>query len=491
MDPGKRFDGPPDQPDFTPPGRLPGQNTGNGNSLRWFVALLVVVLLLGLLVVFVLPDIVERQGATPAPALATDVPPASPAVDTSADARAEAEQALQSYLELRARLELDNVSAWGEPEWGRSAAHADDGDRQFSQRRFRPAADAYTAALALLQGLADGREPRFTAAMEEGDQALAVNDSDTATGRYTLALAIHPENAEAVRGLERARLRPDVLAFMKQGEQAEGPGDLAPARSAYAQAVEMDAEFQPAVAALERVSTRLAGLAYQEAMTRTLAALDSGRLGEADRALREAAAIRPDDTAVRDAGRRLAAARLGARLASLRRRAEERVQAEDWQDAAALYRQALKMDPNAGFGREGLTRAEARARLHEQIDHYLDRPSRLYSDEPLANAGQLLETAAAAPDNEPVLAGKVLRLRQLVDEAATPLSVSLRSDGRTEIVIYHVGRLGRFNTHSLRLRPGDYTVVGSRDGYRDVRKTLSVRPGKAVPVMTVQCEEPV
>ena len=493
MDSGKRLDGRPDQPDLTPPGRLPGQDAGDGGGLRWFLLLLGVVLLLGLLVVFVLPGLVERQAAPPAsPATTTaPAPPQAEPVDNSAEARSQAENALQSYLELRARLELDNVGAWGEPEWGRGAALADDGDRQFSQHRFRPAAEAYTAALELLRGLADGKEQRYETAVEEGVKSLSANDSDAATAHYELALAIRPGDVAATRGLERARLRPEVLGFMKQAEQAEGNGDLVAARTAYTQVVEKDAQYQPAVAALERVSTRITDLAYQAAMTRALAALDNGRLGEADKALQEAAALRPDDVAVRDAGRRLAAARQHSRLASLRRKADAREQAEDWQGAAGFYRQALKVDPNAGFASDGLNQAQGRARLHEQIDHYLDSPSRLYSDDPLANAGQLLESAAVAPENEPKLANKVARLRKLVKEAGTPLQVSLRSDGKTEVVVYHVGRLGRFDNHSLLLRPGDYTVVGSRKGYRDVRKTLSVRPGKSGTVLVIRCEEPV
>lgn len=491
MDSGKRPASRPDHPEFTPPGQLPGQDAGDGNGLRWTVLLLVMVVVLGLMVVYVLPDLVERQASRKAPAIPAEALPEPEPADESVDARAGAEQSLQAYLELRARLELDNVSAWGEPEWSRSAALADDGDRQFAQRRFRPAADAYSEALGLLQGLANGMEQRYEAAMSEGRQALAADDSHTAMTRFTLALAIRPEDAAATQALERARRRPGVLGFMQQGEQAEGDGDLAAARAAFTQAVERDSDYPPAVASLERVSTQLADLGYRDAMTRALAALDSGRLGEAGRALQEAAGHRPEDVAVRDARRRLAAARQQSRLTGLRRKADARVQAEDWQGAVAIYRQALTVDPNAGFATTGLAQAQVRARLHEQIDHYLDTPSRLYSDEPLANARQLLASAASAPPEEPVLAGKITRLQRLVAEAGTPLPVSLHSDGKTEVMIYHVGRLGQFDTHSMQLRPGDYTVVGSRRGYRDVRKILSVRPGKPVQVLVIRCEEPV
>jgi hypothetical protein len=58
-------------------------------------------------------------------------------------------------------------------------------------------------------------------------------------------------------------------------------------------------------------------------------------------------------------------------------------------------------------------------------------------------------------------------------------------------VIYHVGRLGRFQSRRLELRPGNYTAVGSRPGYRDVRRVFSVRPGEPPPPVQLRCEEPV
>jgi len=56
------------------------------------------------------------------------------------------------------------------------------------------------------------------------------------------------------------------------------------------------------------------------------------------------------------------------------------------------------------------------------------------------------------------------------------------------VVIYQVGRLGRFSVRTLELRPGTYTVVGSREGFRDVRKVFTLQPGSKVEIL-VRCEE--
>jgi hypothetical protein len=54
-----------------------------------------------------------------------------------------------------------------------------------------------------------------------------------------------------------------------------------------------------------------------------------------------------------------------------------------------------------------------------------------------------------------------------------------------------VGRLGAFDRKELELLPGRYTVVGVRAGYRDVRRELTLLPGREPPTVDVRCEEPI
>ncbi len=64
-----------------------------------------------------------------------------------------------------------------------------------------------------------------------------------------------------------------------------------------------------------------------------------------------------------------------------------------------------------------------------------------------------------------------------------------RGDQLTEVVVYKVGRLGTFERRDLDLRPGSYTVVGSRRGYRDVRRQLVIQPGVAPEPVAIRCQE--
>ena len=51
------------------------------------------------------------------------------------------------------------------------------------------------------------------------------------------------------------------------------------------------------------------------------------------------------------------------------------------------------------------------------------------------------------------------------------------------------GALGAFRLRELDLKPGRYTVIGRRDGFRDVRMELDLAPGQRDAALSIQCTE--
>ena len=54
-----------------------------------------------------------------------------------------------------------------------------------------------------------------------------------------------------------------------------------------------------------------------------------------------------------------------------------------------------------------------------------------------------------------------------------------------------LGPLGTFTSRTVELRPGAYVVVGTRDGYRDVRRNVRVDASGGGGPVSVRCEEPI
>jgi hypothetical protein len=113
------------------------------------------------------------------------------------------------------------------------------------------------------------------------------------------------------------------------------------------------------------------------------------------------------------------------------------------------------------------------------------------SNPQLQNAILAIEEAQSLQPMGPLLRQRLDELKTLVDAARTPVKVMIESDNLTEVAVYKVGKLGRFTTRELSLRPGSYTVVGSRDGYKDVRQKIIVKPRRKALRVTVICRNKV
>ena len=158
-----------------------------------------------------------------------------------------------------------------------------------------------------------------------------------------------------------------------------------------------------------------------------------------------------------------------------------------WGDAADLYGQVLGLDPTIQFAQAGRAEAEAQARTQAALARILERPDRLSSDKLYREAREILDRAEQLRPRGEALARQIADVRETLEVYANPVPVVLRSDNRTEITLSTVGALGSFEEKRLELRPGAYTVVGSRDGCRDVREQIVVRPNMG-PV-DIRCAE--
>lgn len=430
-----------------------------------------------------IPSEHAQTGPLKAPAPKPEAKPA----DSNA-VQKKASEALQSYLRLSAQPDLDQAKIWANAIWTSAADSADEGDRLYGQRHFSDALSRYQDAVAQLQNLLGSRAQILEETLTQAQQALDKNDINTAITAFEQVLAMQEDHAQARSGLQQAQVREQVLDLMVQAEQAIANKKLDEAALTYQAALKLDPGFSPAQAALETVQETLDRRAFQAAMSLALKQIEAGNFKAAEQALAKAAILDSGSTAVIDARQRLQQARKQARLKQLREQATTSAKQEQWNKAAQLYRKALKLEPDAGFARSGIRRADARIKLHAQLDHYLDQPQRLAADEPLNNAKSLLAANPDPPRDEPLLLEKFARLQQAVETASTPVELLLESDGLTNITIYHVGRLGAFTQKRLELRPGQYTVTGSRQGYRDVRKVITLAPDKPVSLQLISEE---
>ena len=229
---------------------------------------------------------------------------------------------------------------------------------------------------------------------------------------------------------------------------------------------------------------------FVEVMSEGLAALENRQWQVARSAFDRASRLKPGAPEVADglaratAGQRLETIADGIRLARV---LEGR---EAWREAERTYSAVLAIDPESAAALVGQRHTDSRAALDEKLEFYLSNPGRLSTPKVFADATSALEAARDTDPSGARLDSQIARLDALLERASTPVGVVIESDAMTDVVVYRVGRLGAFTRRELNLKPGAYTVIGIRDGYRDVRLRLVVNQGTPPEPLVVRCTEP-
>jgi tetratricopeptide (TPR) repeat protein len=483
-----------------PPRRMPGQKRGLPTFAVLSAFAVLIVIVIG--VVFLLPKIVAQRGTLIAEPQSS--PPSEPvgqenkidderAINPAvlAAQRARADEMLGELLAAEERLLSIGIERWGGEDWREAGLRAEAGHVAYRKRDYDSAMSNHRQALDRMR-LLEARAPEvFSRALQEGNEALRTHDQEMAVRLFEIALSIRPLQPEAQLGLQRALGLDRVLEFMDKGAEAERSEDWSSAESLYRQALELDAEWPAAIEALARVREAMNRFGFETQMAAGFSAVQRQDYEQARRAFRSALKIAPDNAVALEALRQVDADLELKKIVALRLAARNAEADERWADAVRAYNEILAVDPGIEAVKVDLKHAQDRVLLANDLDSALDDTDRFYEDKVAQQATVVLMRARSVTGPGPQLAGQIEQLETLLRIAATPVQVDFESDNLTDVVIYKVGRLGIFSARTIELKPGVYVAVGTRDGYRDVRRSFRVVADGAMPPITLACEEPI
>lgn len=334
----------------------------------------------------------------------------------------------------------------------------------------------------------------ITAESKTGNETVEAPESDVAPEPVETVNATKPtlEKKDAEKKMTdflSAKKIESVMRLIESGKRNEEQGNLSFALTDYREALESDPQSKKARMAFNRVKGLIAQDRFQQLMSRGFTALRKEEHEAARAAFLKAQSFKPDSSEVQDALAQVDQAIRLARIEALSEKALAAEKMEDWERALEAYLAVLKIDNTIQFAIWGKAASLDRIRIEKNVAFYLEKPIVLESDRHLDNAVLLLQEGSKVEPKGPRLTAQIEKLDRLVKIAQTPVRITLESDNFTEVAVYKVGRLGRFYTRELNLRPGTYTVVGTRNGYKDVRQTMVVKAGEKGLRVTSKCEE--
>lgn len=405
--------------------------------------------------------------------------------------RFNAESTLGELLSALEVLEARGVEMWASREYRDAKNYYAEGDKAYLEKDYEWAEELYLASLTVLEPLYARIEPTFQKALADARAAFDAGDRSTALEKYELAVAITSTHPEAVAGYERAKNLERVLQLVEQGLAYEKQLDLDAAQRSFEQAVTLDPLWQPAQQGIERVQATRTKIEFDTRMSEGFEAIAAGDYLGARAAFRVAEKLIPGTAETADG---MLQVDQGLRLGSIGTLEQEALALQDdehWDAVVSTYEEILKVDDTLAFAHEGLQHAKQMAALHSRLDKLVAEPDRLSVPAVMQDATSLIVNITTRADVGPRLAAQRDDLSRLLKRAATPVTIPLLSDNVTDVFVYKVGRLGNFMRREIQLRPGTYVVVGSRPGYRDVRKEFRVAPELETEPVVVQCEEPI
>ncbi len=397
-----------------------------------------------------------------------------------AKARRAAQEALQQLLETQARLEARAVNVWAELEFSEATAVAVEGDVFYREQIFAEAETKYRAAQSALDAIEATLSEEISARLEMLLAAIEASDAEEASGLSQTLSQMAPDSAEVVEAVERVATIPEVAALIESASNLFDQRKFSDALEQIQSAIALDPVHKRLQALTQDYRSALTDDRFQKAMTQGFEALEAGNFAAAKTAFNSAAALKPNDKSPAVA---LAQAEEAEILSALNRyvvTAERQERDENWEAAAASYKEALKLDPSLVQASDGLARAEPMADLFSRLNTIIEKAARLVDPTILSDAQTTVSEAKAALNGSdgkgamPKLEALWNQAVTVVENASTPLPVTIASDGLTEITIKRVARLGTLTSRTVSLRPGQYQLLGSRVGFRDVLVTLNV-----------------
>ncbi|HEY6926270.1 MAG TPA: protein kinase [Steroidobacteraceae bacterium] len=457
-------------------------------------------------------------------------PPAG--ADASNPTEAKLQATRENFDRRLAELETRGAGIWGGPEFAMAKMRAAESVGARDAGNLKVAQQRLADASRLLDEVEGRASQAFAAQLAAGQKALSAGQPELAKEAFDLAKRIDPNDRRIAEGQRHTTNLSGVLPLLADAQNAESARNFARAVQDYNQVLAMDPGNDKARTGLARANAAFGDDSYAKAVGSGFAALGAGRLDDARAAFTKAKSLRPNGSEAAEGLRRVEAALNAKGFALVRQRAAGLEAQERWDDAVEAYNSALQADPSLAFAQEGKNRAAARAQLGASLQALIDRPERLSSEAVREQARALLQTANQQATSGPVLRSQIARLELLLPDyersspsdpssirpvaawrsdavpstrsdtarsGATasssaldkPVRLLLVSDSATDVAIPGVGEFGTFARHEIDLKPGRYTIIGTRDGYRDVRREITIAPGQEGQPIRVSCSDPI
>ncbi|MCE2436801.1 MAG: hypothetical protein J4F97_02140 [Pseudomonadales bacterium] len=427
------------------------------------------------------------------------VPPAEPAAAERVEpfrdiqlerARDEAREVLKEFSGLQTSMQRTyNGGSFDIERLQGILATASDGDVLFAERDFEEALTNYKQATASLRSFLADADQTVESQLLLADRHLNARNEESARNAIDTIEAIRPGLTASEEYMKRLAALPELRRLIREAGRAELREDYGLALSYLVDARSLDPATNGISERITQMWEKIEDRRIRERLSVAYTHLRNRRFDEAERAFETFLQAFPDNKSALSGLQETRQNRTAEELQRLRDEAEAAERSDQPVNALVHYRKALQIDATLQFAKHGLERLSTVGDAIAIADRILEDPHVLSSESELEAARNALTELEVHSKFSAGSRSRAESLGKLIIYHMREFPLVLISDNSTEVILPSVQALGSFARFEATLRPGRYTVIGSRDGYHDVRKEIIVGPN--MPPVVIQCDKPI
>lgn len=394
----------------------------------------------------------------------------------------------ESVIQMQ-ELESLQTSIWSPELWSDYLAQVNIAEEYFFAQQYDQSYFAYEAILELGQSILNSATPIFNELIAESEIAIINGSIEEARAYLSQARVIQPDDSRLSELFLRAENYQQASQKYIETRELISRDLLDDALTSVEVLMLLDSEYPDGMRLYNEVINLITERDFGLIMADAFNELNQRNANSALNLFDQALSLMPASQTALDGYIQAEQLNISQQINLNLFSAEENIESEQWESAINFFDNALALNSNLTEAIDGKNFAISRQIFDQKINFYIANPSEMLDEQALLEVAEILEESSSYNfSNDSLMPDNIRLLDEIYEVMITPVELMVISDNRTYISILRTSDLGMLDTRSIMLKPGNYIITGSREGFRDVRIDLQVRPN-SINSVEVICSE--
>jgi tetratricopeptide (TPR) repeat protein len=399
----------------------------------------------------------------------------------------------------KTQAEQENMPVWANKNYTNALKHEKQAETLKQKQQYSSAEESYENAIAIIETTLNEKDKFQNQWIEQAETLFKNKQYTQARDYFEKAKSIEISNDKIEAGIQKIKDRIAVNKLKIAADTYKKDNNLDKALETLEYALNIESNNEIIKQDLTNLRKKINNDTFKIRVSNSLNYLDQNNFNQALKELAKAKLLKPDDPVLHDLQSRIQAKSNSKAIKAYQQKGKQFENEERWDLALNTYEKMNKIDANIINGKLSEHRVKTYLEFNRKIDEIILKSERLQNNEILEQSRNTISSLKYELDNAnnvlyplektPKLKQKIETAEKLLSDASKEIKLTLISDEKTSVVIYRVGKFGQFKTKEILLRPGKYTIVGTRDNYRDVRKIVKLTSDQEQVDIYIECRE--